>query len=214
MKEYIPNLTEKEIKENHRHFVERVKFYRQRGMDHFEDRRLILEKAGRLKGKILELGAGSGYTTLTLARAGYEVVGIDNDEEMLKITALNLAYYGVLDRVGLYAMDADLLLFGNAGFDNVVAVALFHHLASPDKVLSEMDRVLKEDGKMVIADFNKKGLAIIRSVHHTEGRDHEDLGVGQEYISSYLSGLEYDVRHYEDEFQWVLMGLKNKSERG
>ncbi|MEW6607938.1 MAG: class I SAM-dependent methyltransferase [bacterium] len=208
LKEYIPNFTNKEIQDNHTRFIERVEIYRQNGLDHNKSRGFILEKAAPLKGRILELGTGIGYTTLTLAKAGYEVTAVDSDEEMLRITALNLAYERLLTKVRLFIMDAASLIFDSHSFDNVMAVALFHHLANVDRVLFEMDRVLKEKGKIIIADFNEKGMELIRAVHKEESREHQDLGVGREKVLSYLSGLGYEIKDYADEFQWVLIGVK------
>ena len=50
-----------------------------------EDIPLVLEISLRAGGPILELGCGSGRLLLPLARAGLEVIGLDNSPEMLAI---------------------------------------------------------------------------------------------------------------------------------
>ena len=45
----------------------------------------LLEKYGIKGGLVLELGCGTGKMTRLLAEAGYDMIGIDNSEEMLQI---------------------------------------------------------------------------------------------------------------------------------
>src|SRR5690242_18862228 len=44
---------------------------------------LWLELADRHPGPVLDIGAGTGRTTLALARAGHDVTALDNDPELL-----------------------------------------------------------------------------------------------------------------------------------
>jgi ubiquinone/menaquinone biosynthesis C-methylase UbiE len=122
-----PSLQEKE--------KERTELYRQKALDRLKTRQFILHLAHHLRSNILEIGAGRGYTTLTLAKLRYEVGGVDNDEEMLKITALNLTYYGLLRQVRLFKMDATSLLFEDLSFNNIITVDVFHHLKEPKQIL-------------------------------------------------------------------------------
>ncbi len=45
----------------------------------------ILKKNGVAEGLVCELGCGTGNMTMRLAKAGYDMIGIDNSEEMLLI---------------------------------------------------------------------------------------------------------------------------------
>ena len=58
----------------------------------------------------------------------------------------------------------------------MIAVNLFHHINNPDRILTEINRVLKNGGKLIVSDFNKKGRKIVNSLHKGEGRNHEDFG--------------------------------------
>lgn len=206
--QYNPKLSAKEIEENHKHFSERVSLYQGKGLDFIESRRFILEKTGLLRGSILEIGAGTGHTTLALAKAGYNFVSIDKDKETLKTAELNLAYAGVLSNVKFYVMDGKDLTFEDKSFDNVVIVNLFHHIDKVNKMLSEIDRVLCANGKAVLADFNKKGMEIVNAVHEQEGRMHENSNVTKNTVYSYFQGLGYDIEKYENQCHWLLIGRK------
>ena len=207
--QYFPELTDKEIEENHKHFRERMSLYKERGLDFIKNREFILAKAGVLDGDILESGAGSGYTTWALAKAGYKFISIDKDREALKTTALNLAYEKVLSNVKFYVMDGMSLDFKNSSIKNIVIVNLFHHIKSGiNEMLSEADRVLCAYGKLVLADFNNEGMKIVEGVHKQEGRVHENAGVSEDYVYSYFHSLGYEIKRYQDICHWISITKK------
>lgn len=207
---YVPQLTDKEIKENHKRYSERILLYKNRGLDFIESRKLILKKAGPLKGKILEIGTGKGYISLALAKAGYKFTSIDIDKEELKTAALNLAYENLLSSITFYIMNGESLSFRDKTFSNVICVGLFHHIDKIDKMLSEIDRVLHVNGKAALGDFNKKGLEIISAVHREEGNTHGDSGVTVDQVHSYFRKLRYEIKNYEDNCHWALILTKKK----
>ena len=205
---YIPNLTDEEIKENHKHFIERINLYKKLSLDFVESRKSIFKKVGPLKGKILEIGSGSGYTALSLAKSGYKFISIDNDKEALKKAAANLIHEKLLSNVEFYVMDARKLSFDSMSFQNVIAINLFHHIEEIDKILSEIDRVLYLNGRIVMVDFSKKGMEIINGMHKKEGHMHEDSGVTKDHVSSYYKRLGYRVEDNDDLYHWVLIAEK------
>jgi len=207
---YIPKLNDTEIEDNHRHFEERASVYKRKGLDFMKSREFIIGTAGPLKGRVLEIGAGKGHNKLALVKMGYRFTAVDNDRESLKITAMNLAYEKALDSVELYVMDGRSLTFADGSFDSVVIVNLFHHVSDVERLLSEADRVLCEGGKLVLADFNGKGMEIIGSVHGQEGRTHEDSGVSRGRVYSYLNGLGYKTERYDEDHHWILIAKKAK----
>ena len=105
-------------------------------------------------------------------------------------------------------MDGKSLAFADNSFKTVVVVGLFHHITGVDKMLSEIDRVLRPDGKALLVDFNKKGMEIIDSVHKQEGNVHEDSGVTRDYVYSYFHGLGYAFKSLEDKCHWFLIAEK------
>lgn len=206
--EYIPELTGKEVEEVHGHFEERLIIYRNRGLDFNKYRKFILDKVSPLESDILELGTGTGYTTLSLAKEGYEFISIDTDEEALKTTAARLAYDKVLPNVKFYIMDATRLEFSDDSFKSVIAINLLHHVAEIEKLLSEADRVLCTKGKMVISDFNEEGREIIDAVHKEEGRAHDHPIADQGQIRSFFDEKGYKIEEFESTGHWILIGEK------
>jgi len=206
--EYIPKLTDKETEEAHRHFKERLAIYKKKGLDFDKHRKFILNRAFPLESDILELGTGTGYTTLLLAKEGYEFVSIDTDEEALKTTAARLVYDKVLSSAKFYIMDATRLKFSDDSFKSIIAINLLHHIADIQKLLSEADRVLCAKGKMVISDFTKEGQEIIDTVHREEGRSHDHPIADQAQIRSFFDKKGYKVEESESMGHWVLIAEK------
>lgn len=206
--EYVPELTSEEIEEVHKHFEERLALYRDRGLDFNKYRKFLLDRASSLEGNILELGTGTGYTTVTLAREGYKFTSIDTDKEALKTTAARLAYNKVLRNVKFYVMDATRLEFDDDSFQSIIAINLLHHVSDIEKLLSEADRVLCAKGKIIISDFNEEGRKIVDKVHSEEGRSHDHPIADQEKIRSFFGEKGYKIEEFDNSGHWVLIAEK------
>lgn len=208
MKKYAPEFTDREIRDAHELFEERRNVYRKEGLDFLKSREFILEKAGSLNGNILEVGSGRGITALSLARAGYSFTSVDNDEEMLKIAALNLAHENLLENVTLYLMDAYSLEFDEESFDNVFMIEALHHMDDMEGLFSGINRVISPGAKLVLADFTKKGYSIIERVHEREGRAHGKSQLGRTEAQDWLSEQGFDLENYEDTCHWLIIAKK------
>jgi ubiquinone/menaquinone biosynthesis C-methylase UbiE len=99
----------------------------------------------------LEIGAGTGYFSLNLVRAG--VVGhatcTDISPGMLDALRANADRLGI--DVDAIACDAERLPFDDAAFDLVFGHAVLHHLPNLDRAFAEFRRVLKPGGVMAFA---------------------------------------------------------------
>jgi len=206
--QYTPVLTDKQIKENHKLFNERRVLFKNKGLDVLKSREFILEKAGTLQGTLLDIGSGKGIMALSLAKAGYTFTSIDNNEEMLLIAALNLAYNKLLYKAELYIMDAYSLTFDDNSFNNVFIIDALHHMDDIEGIFSGVDRILSKEGKLVLADFNKKGMEIVDFIHGQEGHKHESSDIGRDEAEDWLSHNGYKIKRYEDKCHWILIAEK------
>lgn len=205
---YVPELRDSEIKDNFKECRGKQELYKSKGLDFFKNRDFIFNKSGKLHGNILEIGSGRGVTALSLARGGYNFTTLDKDEEMLKITALNLAHEDLLCKAELLIMDGETLAIEDASFNNVLMIEVLHHIHDINGVFEEVDRVLCQKGMFILADFNDKGRNIIEDVHGSEGRRHESSSLGENEAIRWLSNKGYICREYDDVCHWVVIARK------
>jgi ubiquinone/menaquinone biosynthesis C-methylase UbiE len=101
--------------------------------------------------RALEIGAGTGYFTLNLLRAGVvrEAVATDISPGMLATLERNAGRLG-LD-VHARAADAESLPFEDETFDLVFGHAVLHHLPDLAQAFDEFHRVLRPGGTLVFA---------------------------------------------------------------
>jgi phosphatidylethanolamine/phosphatidyl-N-methylethanolamine N-methyltransferase len=99
---------------------------------------------------ILEIGVGTGLT-LPYFPATSRVVGVDLSRDMLKVADAKRRERKLSQVTGLCVMDACRLAFGANEFDAVTAQFVITLVPSPEQALSEMDRVLKPGGEIVIS---------------------------------------------------------------
>ena len=111
-------------------------------------RKALGREPGRFE-RALEIGAGTGYFSLNLLRAGIigEAVCTDISQGMLDSLA------GTAERLGVPVQtvrcEAGELPFADASFDLVVGHAVLHHLPDLDAAFGEFRRVLRPGGTLV-----------------------------------------------------------------
>lgn len=99
---------------------------------------------------ILEIGVGTGLT-LPYFTAGSRVVAVDLSLDMLRMAARKVAAQGLGHVLGLMVMDACRLGFAAERFDAVTAQFVITLVPDPEQALTEMDRVLKPGGEIIVA---------------------------------------------------------------
>jgi ubiquinone/menaquinone biosynthesis C-methylase UbiE len=100
---------------------------------------------------ILDGGCGPCLITADLAKNADYVVGIDKNAKMLEEAKIWLENFQNLQNVQLYEGDVEYLQFGKNAFDGYVSNNVLYLADDPNKVLSEMARVLRPGGIVSIA---------------------------------------------------------------
>ena len=96
--------------------------------------------------RALEIGAGTGYFTLNLVRAGVvdRATATDISPGMLRRLSATAEELGL--EVETAEVDAEALPFADASFDLVIGHAVLHHLPGLDRAMAEFHRVLRPGG--------------------------------------------------------------------
>lgn len=196
---------EKAVLENHKKYLERVKFYRGFGYDLEKERDFILDRALPFSGEILEIGTGKGHFALALAKRGFSFTSIDISVEEQEIAKLNMQYLGLEKQASFRIEDAQSLGFPDKSLDTIFSVNVFHHLEKPFAVLDEIVRLLRPAGKVVLSDFSEKGLEIINTCHTHEGRKHDYFEHRLDEAKDYFLNKGLAVKEFQSEVQRMIV---------
>lgn len=130
--------------------------------------------------KVLDVGTGLGFFIEVLQESlpGYSsIIGIDTKKE-----ALNKGIEKYKDeRIKFMCMDGENMEFESNSIDVISISNTLHHLPNKEKVLSEMKRVLKPKGLIIINEMisdnqSEKQLSHVE-VHHLQGEIDTLLGI-------------------------------------
>lgn len=105
--------------------------------------------------KILDIATGTGdFAILAAQKLNPEcLVGVDISEGMMDVGRKKVKQYGLENIISFQKDDCLALSFSNNSFDAVTAAFGIRNFQSLDKGLSEMFRVLRPGGKLVIIEL-------------------------------------------------------------
>ncbi len=131
--------------------------------------KLIAKFTPEKNSTILDVGSGSWRLPDTIANYGFKkVVGLDYfsnatlDKYKSKLTNTNVELFNY--------QEENIIPFPDNTFDVVCSLCVIEHLIYPEKILIEMDRVLKPDGILIISCPNWSGInvpimALMKMIH-------------------------------------------------
>ncbi len=135
-------------------------------------------------GDCLEAGVGTG-ANLPYYPSGCSVTGIDISPGMLSRAHKKIERASV--PIKLLEMDAQNLAFADETFDTVLSACVFCSVPNPVKGLTEMRRVCKKDGTIILLEH-------VRSDHPVVGKIMDFLNP----VSLYLVGSNINRRTMEN----------------
>ena len=103
--------------------------------------------------RVLDLGSGEGFGSAILAQTAAHVIGVDIDQLTVEHSRLNYAGPKLDFALGTAL---DLADYEDGSFDAVVAFEVIEHVREQEKVLSEISRVLSDDGIVIMSTPDRR----------------------------------------------------------
>ena len=106
-------------------------------------------------GSVLDFGTGPGWLLLSLNRVhpGFRLAGVDISRAMADRARKNLEKAGLAEVIDIRENRPGELPFPDRKFDVVVSTGSLHHWKRPEAELSEIARVLKPGGLVLLYDL-------------------------------------------------------------
>jgi ubiquinone/menaquinone biosynthesis C-methylase UbiE len=110
-----------------------------------------------LKGRdVLEIGCGTGVHAKLLAAAGARVTAVDLTPTAIELTKRRLDLAGL--EADVREADAEALPLADESFDFVWSWGVIHHSEHTERVLAEIARVLRPNGRLALMVYHRRSI--------------------------------------------------------
>lgn len=131
-------------------------------------RKKAIKEVGTVRpAKILDIATGTGDLTFAAARLNpEEITGIDISEEMLAYARQKLAKRNYPFAVRFETGDSENINYPDFTFDAAMVAFGVRNFENLDKGLSEINRVLRKKGKLVVLEFSQPRNYLFNKLYH------------------------------------------------
>jgi ubiquinone/menaquinone biosynthesis C-methylase UbiE len=141
--------------------AERRRYFEEISRKRFQGREWhvpIVAKFDSFRGKdVLEIGCGVGTDGIEFARNGANYVGVDLTPNSVELTRERFLTFGVPGRFEVANAEEGLPL-PDASVDHVYSFGVIHHSPTPEKIVSEIYRVLRNGGSFTVMLYNRSSI--------------------------------------------------------
>jgi demethylmenaquinone methyltransferase/2-methoxy-6-polyprenyl-1,4-benzoquinol methylase len=118
--------------------------------------------------KILDVATGTGDFAITSFEIlkPEKITGIDISAGMLEIGRKKIEKSGLQNSIELLNGDSEAILFDDNSFDAVTVAFGVRNFENLEKGLSEIKRVLKPGGKLIVLECTKPSLPVIKQLYN------------------------------------------------
>lgn len=191
-----------------------VVYFREKGNN---PRKAVIDKIPNDKCKIIDICTGTSTVLLKIAdsRPDADIIGIDRSEEMLTVARNKIRIRGKEENVTLKCCDATDTGLKDEIFDIVLVSLVLHEIEEElaESILREARRVLKDNGKLIITEWEDSSSAI-KKILFAPIKELEPKGFKEflkKDISVWLGELGFVVRDIKHcDYTKVLECVKKK----
>lgn len=188
-------------KEMHQVKIEKlIKMFESPERDAYQKPEKVMDFLGDIKGKkIMDIGAGTGYFTVRMAKKGAHVIAADVDDQFQEYLKKRIIKEGLTENVKIRKIPFDNPSLKTAEVDMVFLVNTYHHIENRVEYFKKVKQGLKKGGELVVIDFYKTELPVGPPVHHKLAMDKaivelKQVGFNSIKVNVELLDYQYIVR--------------------
>jgi 2-polyprenyl-3-methyl-5-hydroxy-6-metoxy-1,4-benzoquinol methylase len=134
--------------------------------DAYQKPEKVLEYLGKLQGKtIMDIGAGSGYFSVKLAKQGANVIAADVNDEFQQFIKKRIEKEKI-QNIQLRKIPYDDPSLAEGEADMVLIVNTYHHINDRSAYFAKVRKGTRKDGELVVIDFFKTDVPVGPSTDH------------------------------------------------
>jgi ubiquinone/menaquinone biosynthesis C-methylase UbiE len=125
----------------------------------------------------LDAGCGPCAHSVRLARRGFDVHATDFSPSALEMAREYVESRGLTDKITLARENLMEFSFPDLSFDHILCWGVLMHIPDVERVVSELARVLKPGGSLIISESNKSSLeaVTVRNLRRLLGKEKSDV---------------------------------------
>jgi 2-polyprenyl-3-methyl-5-hydroxy-6-metoxy-1,4-benzoquinol methylase len=120
----------------------------------------VLSRARASGQRALELGCGTGWLSLELARMGMTVIAVDVSEKSIEIAKGYLEENPLPPDTGsidYQVEDLNTIVLPEGAYDCIISFSTLHHVPGIERLIRECHKALKDRGVLIVLDHVREG---------------------------------------------------------
>jgi ubiquinone/menaquinone biosynthesis C-methylase UbiE len=146
---------------------------------------------------VLDVGTGWGTMAITLALHGYKVITGEPEGTFWADWKSVARKAKVMDMITFQPLNAEDLVFEDDSFDAIFLYTTFHHIGNKKRAFTELLRIIKSRGLLVIIELTDEGVELVRERYpgHSDAVDPRDFStnldltitkMGSRHLNAYI----------------------------
>ena len=134
--------------------------------DEYQQPHKVMQYLGNINGKaIMDIGAGTGYFSVKLAKHGANVIAADVNDEFQTFLKKRIED-NKIENITLRKIPFDSPDLKDNEVDMVLIVNSYHHIDNRAEYFAKVKKGLKNDGELVVIDFFKTDVPVGPPTNH------------------------------------------------
>lgn len=158
----------------------------------------------------LDAGCGSCVKSIILAGMGFNIVAADFSKSVLDMAEKNVIEAGLRNKIRVQQEDLTAMSFKDGTFDNVLCWGVLMHIPDVEKALSELVRVLKPGGTIVISEGNVRSLQSIalRSLKALFGKKRAEVKMTERGLETWEKTETGSLMTRQSKIPWLISHME------